>query len=89
MDENVEKFLLNNETQLKKIYEEGVNKYTDGLLYIKYCKDDEKVDVIFLNVEKINTIITKSGWEEIKKRGQDKKICMIHNNGKMCIVHLD
>lgn len=89
MDENVEKFLLNNEDQLKKIYEEGIDKYNEGLLYIKYNKEDEKVDVIFLNVEKINAILTEKGWDEIKKRGQDKKICMIHNDGKMCIVHLD
>lgn len=89
MDKNVEKFLLNNESQLIKIHEEGIQKYKEGLLYIKYSIEDEKVDVIFLDVEKIDKLLTNKGWTEIKNRAKDKKICMIHNKEQMCIVHLD
>lgn len=88
MDENLEQFFLNNEKQLKKIYEEGVENYKEGLLYIKYEIKDEKVDVIFLDNEKINLVLTEEGWKEIKDRGKDKIICMVHNGENMCIVHI-
>lgn len=89
MDENLEKFFLNNEAQLKKIYKEGLENYEEGLLYIKYDIKDDKIDVIFLNIDNINKVLTEEGWKEMKEKGKDKIICMVHNGEKMCIVHLN
>lgn len=88
MDENVENFLMANDVQLGKIYDEGIEQFKEGLLYVKFMVKEDKVDVIFINPEQINTLLTDNGWEEMKKRGENKRICLIQNGEKMCIVHI-
>lgn len=88
MNEQLDKFLTNNIEKLEKIYNEGIEKNKEGILYINILETQNKIDVIFLNKNQINTIITQDGWEEINNRGKARKICLINNNNNICIVHL-
>lgn len=89
MNQEINDFLNTNLEQLKKIYDEGIKVNTDGLLLVNYLKQQEKVDVMFLNTNKVNEIITEEGWTKMKEKAKDHKICLINNDGNMIVVHLN
>ena len=89
MNQEIDNFLKTNIEQLKIMYDEGIKENKDGLLLVNYLKQQEKVDVMFLNTNKVNEIITEEGWTKMKEKAKDHKICLVNNDGNMIVVHLN
>lgn len=89
MNQEINDFLNTNLEQLKNIYDEGIKANKDGLLLINYLKKQEKVDVMFLNTNKVNEIITEDGWMHMKEKAKGHRICLVNNDGNIIVVHLN
>lgn len=89
MNQEIDNFLKTNLEQLKKIYDEGIKENEDGILLVNYLKQQDKVDVMFLNTNKVNEIITEEGWKEMKEKAKGHRICLVNNDGNIVVVHLN
>ena len=88
----IDKFIKFNMDKLIKIYddniEEKIEEKIEGLLYFNCSKEKNKVDVIFLNKEKIEEIMNKDDWLMLKENSGDRKIFLIRESSNIYILTL-
>ena len=76
----ITKFIHTNMEQLYKIYEEGLLSNSEGILGCICSEKDNRIDVQFMNEERIIGMITKESWIPFKKPiPEDKKILIIQD----------
>ena len=88
LPEYIDKFIQFNKNKLIEIYNEGLNVYNSGLLYFKCDKDNNTVDVLFLEPQKIIEMISQESWEQLKIDAGDKKIFLIRESDRIFIVKI-
>ena len=84
----IDKFIKFNMDKLLEIYNEGINLHNIGVLFFQCNKDENKVDVFFLETNRILEMITQESWEQLKIDSGDKKIFLIKENDRMFILKL-
>ena len=88
LPEYIDKFIQFNKNKLIEIYNEGLNVYNSGLLYFQCDKDNNTVDVFFLEPGKIMEMIPQELWEQLKIDTGDKKIFLVRESDRMFIVKI-
>ena len=88
LPEYIDNFIQFNKNKLIEIYYEGLNMHNSGLLYFQCDKDNNTVDVFFLEPGKIMEMITQESWEQLKIDAGDKKIYLIKENDRMFIIKI-
>ena len=84
----IDNFIQFNKSKLIEIYDNGINQYTSGLLYFQCDKDNNNVDVFFLEPNKIIEMISQESWEQLKIDAGDKKIFLIKESDRLFIVKI-
>jgi len=84
----IDKFIKFNMDKLLEIYNEGINMHNIGLLYFQCNKNENKVDVFFLEPNRILEMITQESWEQLKIDSGDKKLFLIKEEDRMFILKL-
>jgi len=84
----IDKFIKFNMNKLIEIYSNGINTHKEGLLYFDCNKNENKVDVFFLEPNRILEIIAKESWEQLKIDSGDKKIFLIKEENRIFILKL-
>ena len=84
----IDKFIKFNLDKLTEIYNEGINLHNIGLLYFQCDKDNNNVDVFFLDPNKIMEMISQESWEQLKIDAGDKKIFLIKESDRLFIVKI-
>jgi hypothetical protein len=84
----IDKFIKFNMDKLLEIYNEGINMYDTGLLFFQCNKNENKVDVFFLEPNRILEMITQESWEQLKIDSGDKKLFLIKEEDRMFILKL-
>ena len=86
----IDDFIKENHNKLNEIYDEGLDENQIGCLYMNCSKDENKMDVSFLNVENILTMINTESWESIISNSNQKRIYIIRDNdiNSIFIVYL-
>ncbi len=85
----IHKFVNDNYEQLTKIYKEGLEVNSEGLLVCKCSEKDNRMDVQFMNTDMITEIITKESWNSLKQTiKDDKKLLFIQDLDLECIFLL-
>ena len=74
--------------KLIEIYNEGLNVHNSGLLYFQCDKDNNTVDVFFLEPGKIIEMISQESWEQLKINAGDKKIFFVKEKDRIFIVKI-
>ena len=82
--EYISKFINHNFTKLIEIYDEGINEFNTGVLSFKCSEKENKMDVFFMNEEKILINLQKESWDNLNK-STDKKIFMVNDLDKNSI----
>ena len=73
-------FIHNNIESLSKIYEEGLSSNSEGILACICSEKDNRIDIQFINNEKITEMITEESWIPFKQSiPKDKKLLMIQD----------
>ena len=88
LPEYIDKFIQFNKNKLIEIYNEGLNIHNSGLLYFKCDKDNNTVDVLFLEPQRIIEMISQESWEQLKIDAGDKKIFFVMESDRMFIVKI-
>ena len=88
LPEYIDKFIQFNKDKLIEIYNEGLNIHNSGLLYFKCNKDNNTVDVLFLEPGKIIEMISHESWEQLKIDAGSKKIFLVIESDRMFIVKI-
>ena len=88
LPEYIDKFIQFNKNKLIEIYNEGLNVHNNGLLYFKCDKDNNTVDVLFLEPQKIIEMISQESWEQLKIDVGDRKIFFVKESDRMFIVKI-
>ncbi len=86
LPEYIDKFIQFNKNKLIEIYNKGLNEHNNGLLYFKCDKDNNTVDVLFLEPGKIIEIFSQEFWEQMRTNSGDKKLFLIKESDRMFIV---
>jgi len=74
----ITKFIRGNMEQLCKIYEEGLEQNSQGILGCKCSEKNNRMDIQFMNEEAILEMITKESWEPLKGSiPTDKKLMFV------------
>jgi hypothetical protein len=84
----IDKFIQFNKNKLIEIYEEELKIHTSGLLYFQCDKDNNSVDVLFLNSDKIIEMISQESWEQLKIDAGERKIFLIKESDRIFIVKI-
>ena len=84
----IDKFIKFNLDKLTEIYNEGIILHKEGLLYFQCDKDNNTVDVLFLEPGKIIEMISQESWEQLKIDAGDKKIFLVKESDRMFIVKI-
>ena len=84
----IDKFIKFNMDKLLEIYNEGINMHNTGLLYFQCNKNENKVDVFFLEPNRILEMITQESWNQLKIDSGDKKLFLIKEEDRMFILKL-
>ena len=84
----IDNFIKFNKSKLIEIYDNGINQYLSGLLYFQCDKDNNNVDVLFLEPNKIMEMISQETWEQLKIDAGDKKIFLIKESDRIFIVKI-
>tara|TARA_B100000780_G_scaffold236874_1_gene177792 strand:- start:17 stop:307 length:291 start_codon:yes stop_codon:yes gene_type:complete len=88
LPEYIDKFIQFNKNKLIEIYNKGLKMHNSGLLYFQCDKDNNTVDVFFLEPGKIIEMISQESWEQLKIDAGDKKIFLIRESDRMFIVKI-
>jgi len=88
LPEYIDNFIQFNKNKLIEIYNEGLNVYNSGLLYFQCDKDNNNVDVFFLEPEKIMEMISQESWEQLKIDAGEQKIFLVKESDRMFIVKI-
>jgi molybdopterin-binding protein len=88
LPEYIDNFIQFNKNKLIEIYNEGLNVYNSGLLYFQCDKDNNTVDVFFLEPEKIMEMISQESWEQLKIDAGEQKIFLVKESDRMFIVKI-
>lgn len=88
LPEYIDKFIQFNKNKLIEIYNEGINIHNSGLLYFQCDKDNNTVDVFFLEPGKIIEMISQESWEQLKIDAGDKKIFLVKESDRIFIVKI-
>ena len=88
LPEYIDNFIQFNKNKLIEIYKEGLNMHNSGLLYFQCDKDNNTVDVFFLEPEKIIEMIPQESWEQLKIDAGDKRIFFIRESDRIFIVKI-
>ena len=72
-------FIGKNMDTLLEIYDEGFKENEEGALRMVCSQKENKMDVMFLNEENIQHMITKESWEDLKNSRGDKKLLICHD----------
>ena len=88
LPKNIKNFIDSNINKLIEIYDEGINKENDGLLYFKCVLEENKIDVMFLGPIQITKIIENNLWEQLKENRNNKKIFLINQKNNIFILYL-
>ena len=86
LPEYINKFIEFNKNKLIEIYNDGLNIHNSGLLYFQCDKDNNTVDVFFVEPSKIIEMMSQESWEQIKINSGDKKLFIIKESDRMFIV---
>tara|TARA_B100000902_G_C27177356_1_gene847073 strand:+ start:830 stop:1129 length:300 start_codon:yes stop_codon:yes gene_type:complete len=79
----INKFIQGNLEQLNKIYDEGMEHNSCGMLGFQCSEEKNKMDVQFMNEEHILKMIQKVSWEQLKKSiPENKKLFFIMDQDK-------
>ena len=88
LPEYIDNFIQFNKNKLIEIYNEGLKVHNSGLLYFQCDKDNNTVDVFFLEPGKIMEMISQESWEQLKIDARDKKIFFIKESDRIFIVKI-
>ena len=88
LPEYINKFIEFNKNKLIEIYNDGLNMHNRGLLYFQCDKDNNTVDVFFLEPGKIIEMFSQESWEQMKINFGDKKIFLIKESDRLFIVNI-
>ena len=88
LPEYIDNFIQFNKNKLIEIYYEGLKMHNSGLLYFQCDKDNNTVDVLFLEPGKIIEMISQESWEQLKIDAGDKKIFFIRESDRIFIVKI-
>ena len=88
LPEYIDNFIQCNKNKLIEIYNEGLKVHNSGLLYFQCDKDNNTVDVLFLEPGKIIEMISQETWEQLKIDARDKKIFFIKESDRIFIVKI-
>lgn len=69
-------FIGKNMDKLLEIYDEGFKEHKEGALRMICSQKENKMDVMFLNEENLQLMITKESWTDLKYSRGDKKLLM-------------
>ena len=83
--EYISKFINQNFTKLIEIYDEGIKKFSIGVLSLKCSEKENKMDVFFMNEDQILLNLQKESWENLKNSLNDKKLFMVNDLDKNSI----
>jgi len=84
--EHITEFINNNTEQLSKIYDEGISSNEDGILVCKCSKEDNRIDVQFMNDDMFSEIITRESWIPFKESiPKDKRMLFIQDLDLNCV----
>ena len=86
LPEYIDNFIQFNKNKLIEIYNDGLNIHNSGLLYFQCDKDNNTVDVFFVEPSKIIEMMSQESWEQIKINSGDKKLFIIKESDRMFIV---
>ena len=67
-------FIGKNMDKLLEIYDEGLRENDEGALRMICSQKENKMDVMFLNEENIQHMITKESWDDLKNSRGNKKL---------------
>jgi hypothetical protein len=85
----IHSFIASNYEQLNKIYGEGNEENSEGILFCKCSLEDNRIDIQFMNEDMIIEIITKESWDNLKTTIQnDKKLLFIQDLDLDCVFLL-
>ena len=88
LPEYINKFIDFNKNKLIEIYNEGLNMHNSGLLYFQCDKDNNTVDVFFLEPSKIIEMMSQESWEQMRTNSGDKKLFLIKESDRLFIVNV-
>ena len=66
-------FIQGNLEQLNKIYDEGMEISSSGVLYFQCSEKENKMDVQFMNGDDMLRMINKESWEQLKSSIPESK----------------
>jgi hypothetical protein len=73
-------FIGKNMDKLLEIYDEGLRENDEGALRMICSQKENKMDVMFLNEENIQHMITKESWGDLKNSRGNKKLIICHDS---------
>ena len=85
----ISNFINTNFTKLIEIYDEGIKREGIGILCFNCSKENNKMDVFFLNEDNICKELSSESWENLKK-STDKKIFLVKDldNNSIFLIYI-
>lgn len=72
-------FIKSNMQQLLEIHDKSIVQDGEGFLVFNCNKNENKMDVFFMNKETISNNYSNINYQEIKNRAEDKRIFLIND----------
>ena len=77
--EYIDSFLKQNMVKLVEIHDKGIEENNYGCLGFKCSKEENKMDVFFMNEELILTMISNESWDDLKNNIGGRKLFFIQD----------
>lgn len=72
-------FIKSNMQQLLEIHDNGIVQDGEGFLVFNCNKNENKMDVFFMNKETISNNYSNINYQEIRKKADNKRIFLIND----------
>jgi len=80
--EYIDTFLKQNMVKLVEIHDKGIEENKCGCLGLRCSKENNNMDVFFMNEELILSMINNDSWEDLKNNIGERKLFFIQDIDK-------